>query len=261
MKERFEPISFPSMELLGVRIHVVNRKGLLASITQAVETGRGGNISHVNINAMNIAFKDPEFRAILNASDLVFVDGFGVTLGAALAGLKVGERLTYMDWMDDLFRLCAERQWPIFALGDTNEVGEAFERQLAHRHPDCPLAGKHHGFFEKTGPESDAVVETINNSGAAVLLVGMSMPVQEKWLWANREVLAPPVRLTAGAFYRFYTGYIPRGPRWMTQHGLEWLCRLTIEPRTLWRRYLLGNPLFLIRVAMNRLALGGRPRT
>lgn len=243
----------PWVELLGVRVDVVGKQGLLTHIARAVETGRGSLIANVNIHAMNLAFVDSGFRTILNSSDLVFVDGYGVILGARLAGLRLGERLTFMDWMDDLFRLCALRQWPVFALGDTEEVGAAFERRLAERHPGCPFAGHHHGFFDTHGSEGDAVVSKINASGAAVLLVGMGMPVQEKWLWANRDSLTVPVRLTSGAFYRFYTGITPRGPERMTQHGLEWLHRLSLEPKTLWRRYLVGNPLFLMRVGLERL--------
>ena len=76
----------------------------------------------------------------------------------------------------------------------------------------------------------------------------MSMPIQEKWIWANRERLAPPVRLALGGLARIMTGHIRRGPRWMTDHGLEWLYRLGVQPRYTWRRYLLGNPLFLLRI-------------
>ncbi len=250
---------YPAVEILGVRIHIINRADLLSAIARAVTTGRGGTINNVNVHAINMAYRDPEFRAILNACDLVFVDGFGVQLGACIAGVQRGERLTPADWADDLFRLGAERKWPIFWLGDTDEVGADFVRELARRHPDCPLAGYHHGFFVKNGPESDAVVETINASGAQILLVGMSMPIQEKWVWANRQRLRPPVRLALGGLARIYTGHIKRGPRWMTQYGLEWLYRLAVQPRYTWRRYLLGNPLFLWRVLLSRLRLGGRP--
>jgi N-acetylglucosaminyldiphosphoundecaprenol N-acetyl-beta-D-mannosaminyltransferase len=255
MKESIDggPLPFPRIELLGIQVDVVDRAGLLHAIALAVKVGKGGTILNANAHAMNLAVGDPEFRAILNGSDLLFVDGFGVVLGARLAGLKVGERLTFMDWMDDLFVICSKNGWPIFALGDTDEVGAAFEKRLKQRHPDCPFAGRHHGLFQKEGRESDAVVEEINRSGALILLTGMSMPIQEKWLWRNRDVLAPPVRLASGAFFRFYTGYLQRGPRFMTQNGLEWLFRLATQPGQLWRRYLLGNPLFIGRVIIDRL--------
>ena len=249
----------PAVEMLGVKIHVVNRAGLFDAISRAVETGRGGIINNVNIHAMNLAYRDADFRAILNASDLVFRDGAGILVGAAIAGVKVGERLAYGDWVDDLFDLCAARDWPVFHLGDIEQVGEDFRRELARKHPSCRLVGCHHGFFQKTGPQSDAVVDAINASGAKILLVGMSMPIQEKWVWAHRDRLQPPVILAVGGLARLYTGHIKRGPPWMTRNGLEWLYRLAMQPGYTWKRYLIGNPLFLWRVFLSRFGFGAPP--
>lgn len=252
------PSPFREIHMLSVRIHLVDRGDLLNTIATAAETGQGCTIANVNVHAMNIACADPEFHTILNGSDLVFVDGFGVVLGAKLTGTPIGERLTPADWIDDLFRLCTEKNWPVFLLGDTDEVGADFERELRRKHPGCPFAGRHHGFFNKTGAESDAVVNLINASSAKILMVGMSMPIQEKWIWANREKLHALVRIAVGGMARIYTGHIRRGPPWMTQYGLEWLYRMTMQPRYTWRRYLIGNPLFLARVILSRLGIKGR---
>jgi N-acetylglucosaminyldiphosphoundecaprenol N-acetyl-beta-D-mannosaminyltransferase len=242
-------------KLMGVRVDAVRRAELLARIVSAVELGSGGMISNVNVHALNIAWTDAEFRSILNHSDLVFVDGFGAQLGARLSRIPIGERLTPADWIDELFDICAQRGWSIFWLGDTEQVGMDFERELAGRHPTCLLAGRHHGFFEKTGAENDAVINVINQSGAKIVLVGMGMPLQEKWISANRHRLLAPVHLSVGGLARIYTGVIPRGPRWMTDNGLEWLFRLAMQPRHTWRRYVIGNPLFLTRLALIRMAI------
>ena len=242
----------PAVELMGMHIHVIERQGLLAHIKAAVESGQSGFINSVNIHAMNLAWEDTEFRNILNQSDLLFVDGYGVILGAKIAGLSLGERLTFDDWMDDLYALCVAQDWSLFWLGDTEEVGEAFESRLRERYPSLRFAGRHSGFFSVEGAENEAVVAKVNASGADILLVGMGMPRQEKWIWANRDRLKPAVTIASGGYARIATGFIPRGPRWMTQNGLEWLYRLCVQPGHTWRRYLLGNPLFLIRVALWR---------
>ncbi len=244
---------FPVVNLAEVRIHRVNRAEVFSQILEAVEHGHGGNINNVNVHAMNTTWQDPEFRHIVNNADLVFVDGFGVQLGARLAGLSLGERLTPADWIDDLLSICSERGWPIFWLGDTEEVGEEFEQRLRQKHPELIFAGRHHGFFAKDGAENQAVVDLINASGARILLVGMSMPIQEKWIWANRDRLQPPVRLALGGLARIVTGHIRRGPPWLTQNGLEWLYRLAVQPSYTWRRYLIGNPFFLLRILGWRL--------
>ena len=235
-------------QLMGVRIDQVERAELLSHLESALETGVGGSVNNVNIHAMNTAWRDPLFRHILNAADMVFVDGAGVKLGARLAGVPVGARLTPADWIDDLLQICVRRGWSIYWLGDTDEVGEALLLLLRQRYPELAIAGRHHGFFEKQGPESEAVVEKINASGARLLMVGMSMPIQEKWIWANRHRLQAPVHLALGGLARILTGHIRRGPRWMTDNGLEWAYRLCMQPGYTWRRYLIGNPLFLIRV-------------
>lgn len=245
----------PVGKLLGVRVDAVYRADLMDRITHAAETGNGGLITNVNVHAMNIAWKDREFRSILNGSDLVFVDGAGVRLAAQLSSVQVGERLTAADWIDEVFEICAQREWPIFWLGDTDKVGAEFESELARRQPKCPFAGRHHGFFAKSGAENDAVVDLINRSGARILLVGMSMPLQEKWIWANRHRLQVPVMLTVGGLARVYIGDIRRGPRWMTDNGLEWLFRLVMQPQYTWRRYVIGNPLFMLRVILVRMGI------
>ena len=238
----------PVIVLNDIKIHNLSLMGFFDHIQTAIETGRNGMINNVNIHAMNIAWGDPDFRHILNHSGLVFLDGAGVKLGASLVGKKLGERMTMADWGWELFARCEKNGWPVFWLGDTDEIGEAYESLLRAKYPKLIFAGRHHGFFAKEGAESEAVVSLINSSGAKVLLVGMSMPIQEKWIWANRERLDPPVTLAVGAVARFMTGVIRRAPQWMTRNGLEWLHRLAVQPSHTWRRYVIGNPLFLARV-------------
>lgn len=242
----------PTRKLLGVRYHIINRASLYAHLFSSLDTATCGNIFNVNIHAMNIAYEDKEFHHVLNQGDLVFVDGFGVVLGAKMLGQPAGERLTMMDWMDGLLAQSAIERWPVFLLGDTDEQGEAFRKKLALNHPHCLFAGHHHGFFDKNGSENELVIEKINNSGAKILLVGMSMPIQEKWIWANQDKLKPILRIATGAFHRVYSGSIVRGPKWMTDHGFEWLCRMYAQPTT-WKRYTVGNPLFLSRVGKELL--------
>ncbi len=241
--------------LLGVRIHRVNREELLAFILHRLAEEQGALIANVNVHAMNLAWKDTRYRQILNTADRVFVDGAGVLLGAQIAGVTLSERMTPADWIDTLLELCAARQWGVFWLGDTDEVGAEFERRLREKHPRCPFAGRHHGFFDHFGAEGEAIATSIGHSGARLLLVGMSMPLQEKWVARHQPTLGPVVCLAVGGLARIYTGGIRRGPRWMTDHGLEWLYRLAMQPRYTWRRYLLGNPAFILRVVLNRLGL------
>jgi len=244
--------SLDTAELIGVRYHLVNHEQLLTYIEECGVSKQITNIFNVNIHAMNLAYERPKFKTIINQSDMVFVDGYGVKLGAKLAGKPTGQRLTPMDWIDDLFALCSKHQWKIFLLGDVDEALEEFAAKLHEKHPQCQLAGYHHGFFDRNGAENTEVINQINQSGAEVLLVGMSMPIQEQWVWDNKDKLTPYIRITTGAMHRVYTGDISRAPKWVTDNGFEWLYRFFMEPKKTWRRYILGNPLFLLRVLKQR---------
>jgi N-acetylglucosaminyldiphosphoundecaprenol N-acetyl-beta-D-mannosaminyltransferase len=99
------------------------------------------------------------------------------------------------------------------------------------------------------------VVAAINASGASVLLVAFGAPRQDLWLADLHDRLRPAVRMGVGGLFDFYSGRIPRAPIWLRELGLEWVYRLLQEPGRMWRRYVVGNPLFLARVL--REALGG----
>jgi N-acetylglucosaminyldiphosphoundecaprenol N-acetyl-beta-D-mannosaminyltransferase len=118
----------------------------------------------------------------------------------------------------------------------------------------------HHGYFDKE-TQSPPVIDVVNRSGATVLLVGFGMPRQEIWITRHREQLKPLLVFSAGAAIDYAAGKVARGPRWLTQTGFEWLARLLIEPRRLWRRYLIGLPEFAMLVLRQRIAGGASLRT
>src|SRR5205823_1182075 len=108
---------------------------------------------------------------------------------------------------------------------------------LRVRFPGLRISGCADGFDLHAG-----LVDEINAAKPDIVLVGMGTPRQELWITAHRHAIQAPVVWAVGALFGFVTGQIPRGPHWMTSHGLEWLCRLAVEPRKLWRRYVVGNP-------------------
>ena len=112
------------------------------------------------------------------------------------------------------------------------------------------IAGFHDGYF--TEQQESSIIEMINHSGAAILLVGFGVPKQELWLALNREQLNPSVCMGIGGLFDYYSGRIPRAPVWMREIGLEWSWRLMQEPSRMWKRYIIGNPLFLYRVWLQR---------
>ena len=249
----------PCVNLLGVTIDPLPLQDLLGRMEQALRENQRLLIANVNTHALNLAAEHPDFRTLLNRADIVFCDGIGVRLGAWLTGQRLPHRYTPPDWIDELCRRCRDGGHSLFFLGAKPGVAERAARILAARWPGLTIAGAQHGYFDKTpgSAENDQMVAQINAARPQVLLVGFGMPLQEEWLDANWSGLDVNVALTVGALFDYVAGEVPRPPRWMTDHGLEWLGRLLIEPGRLWRRYLVGNPLFLWR-ALGQRALGQR---
>lgn len=245
------------IEILGVRIDPFTVDDLYSAIGDIVDLKQKEIIANVNAQAMNLSYKLPWFRTFLNESKYVFCDGFGVILGARLLGHHLPERVTYADWIWELASVAETSGWTIYFLGAKEGVAEKAAENLMDRYPDLNIIGCHHGYFDKrpNSSENASVLEQINSSEPNILIVGFGMPRQELWLSENWQNVNANVALTGGAVFDYASGELKRGPDWMTQRGLEWFARLIIEPKRLWRRYIIGNPLFIWRILKSRLGL------
>lgn len=241
------------VNILGVQVDVIDRPQLLTEIDRLAAARRPALVNNVNVHACNLAFSDPEFREILNASEVVFCDGFGVKLGAAMLGKKLGTRMTPPDWIDDLFRLCTERRYLLYFVGDTSQVVQQFVRAVKQRHPAIRIAGSHDGFFSIGDDADSRLIGEMNRLKPDLILTGMGMPLQEKWAWAAKQRIGKGVIIATGALFRWYTGVETRAPRWITQNGFEWLARLLRSPRRHFKRYVIGLPLFVVRILKQRV--------
>ena len=228
---------------------------LHTDIERLVRGGRRGLVLNVNAHCLNLCYEDPRLRDFLNGAEAVLCDGAGVMLAARILGERIPQRITYADWIWQLADLASARGFSLYFLGARPDVAREAARRLRERYPDLEIVGVRHGYFDHSAgaAENEAVVEEINASAPDILLVGLGMPLQERWLMENIERLDAGVVLTGGAVFDYVSGRLRRGPRFLTDSGFEWLARLLVEPRRLWRRYLLGNPLFLLRVLRQRL--------
>ena len=240
-------------------VDLITKEELLDTVFAAAAKKQWFIATYANVHTANLASRLPEFRSFLwNRANVVFCDGFGLLLGAKVLGqtMRPDQRMTAPDFFETMALGCEERGLSMYLLAGEAGVTDRAIARLAEVAPRLQVSG-HHGFFQKTGPENEAVLNDIIGKRPDILCIGFGSPLQEKWIADNQARLGDLVCLPLGAWLDFYTGTTWRGPRWLTDHGFEWLCRLYSEPRRLWQRYLIGNPQFVFRVCCARISAEG----
>lgn len=239
----------PVIEILSVPVARLDRDAALGEVERLYEAGDPAIVAYANAHALNLATSDPAYREVLRACDLVLGDGSGLAIAARLRGLRFPANLNGTDFNPMILELAARKGWTVFLLGGRPGVAERAAAQLRARIPGLEVVGARDGYSSDDG----AVVEDVRGSDAGLLMVAMGNPKQEKWLHANLAATGARLGVGVGAFFDFTAGEVPRAPRWMRRTGIEWLWRLGREPARMWRRYLLGNPLFLWRAVRERV--------
>ncbi len=242
--------------LLGVSVDRLTRERVLAEL-DAWDYTQPRMLAYVNAHTLNLAVGDDALRAALNRSDLVLNDGIGLSLAARMQGTRFPENLNGSDFTVRLLRFAAARGWHVFLLGGEPGVAEAAARHLSEAVEGLTVAGTCHGF---TGESDELLVQRIKDAGAALLIVAFGSPRQEVWLDHNLSATGAHLGVGVGAFLDFSAGKVRRAPRWMNALGIEWCFRLVQEPGRLWRRYVIGNPLFLLRAWRDRRRPGAARR-
>ena len=242
------------INLLGVKVDPLSLSELLETIQNCINGDKKVFISYANIHALNIAYSNRWFRDFLNQSYITFCDGNGLRLAAWLTRQYLPHRFTPPDFIENIAEQAQLLNWKIFLLGARPDVAQQAAGKLIEKFPGIHVE-THHGYFNKTkdSEENMQVIAQINQFLPQILIIGFGMPIQEKWILENFADLQINIAFPAGAMLDYLGGEVRRAPRWMTDNGLEWLGRLMIEPGRLWRRYLLGNPLFLWRIFIHHM--------
>ncbi len=246
----------PKRNILGVHLDVIDKSGLHQAIGASIAGGGKDVYAYANIHAINLAQQLPRFKTFLNSAHIVYCDGEGVRLGARVLGFTLPPRVVLTYWAWDLCTFCLDRGYSMFFLGAQDPVIHLAVEHATRRFPQLKIKGWHHGYFDRQGTENDIVVQQINDAAPDILFVGLGMPVQEDWIEANRSRLNVRAILPAGSLFDYMSGTKRIAPEWMANHGLEWVYRLIQEPGRLWKRYLIGNPLFFLKVLFQ--AIRGR---
>jgi len=246
-----ESIKAPdTVEVLGIPVNRFDRSSLTQLLGHMPSGRKKGWLSYVNVHAVNLAQELPWFKEFLKDSLVTYCDGEGVRLGSRIIGNPLPERIAMTDWIYDVCAVAERQEWRLYLLGSTDTVLEKTTVALRKKYAGLHIAGCHNGYF---APEDNKnIVSAINRTRPHVLIVGMGMPKQERWILDNIDSLDVPLVMNAGACFDYVAGEKRRCPGWMGRWGFEWLFRFAVEPRRLWRRYLIGNTLYLTRIVKQR---------
>ena len=258
MNIRPAPPPAPPLEtrdILGVEVAFETQREAIARLQRAIAADDFTPIGFLNAHVANIACADPEFRRTLDGF-LILADGVGVDMAAKLLhGESFPANLNGTDFAPAFLR-ATRSGLRVGLLGARRENVEAAARRLAHIAPGHDYIVFGDGFFS---PDEEAqILARLKELRPDVLLVAMGVPRQEQWIAQNLTPDHCIVAMGVGALFDFLSGAVPRAPHWMRRLRLEWVFRLSLEPARMWRRYVVGNPLFLARVVIGKLSGQGQ---
>jgi N-acetylglucosaminyldiphosphoundecaprenol N-acetyl-beta-D-mannosaminyltransferase len=247
-------------ELLGLRLQVLTPDDILGITLQAIKGSKRYIIANHNLHSLYIYHHDLKTKNFFDRADYIHIDGMGIVALGRILGipLRRKHRATYIDLLPHIFAAAIREGWRIFYLGSKQGVAESAAMKLREKYPGLQMRARHGHFdAEKSSPENDQVMAEIKAYEPHILMVGMGMPRQERWLTDNWGSLACNAAFCCGAALDYVAGEIPTPPRWIGQLGFEWLYRLICEPRRLWRRYLV-EPWFVLTIMSQHYLRGTR---
>lgn len=235
------------LDILYVEISKVDYSDIQISIKNTFLEGKQIVITGANVNTINLALENLKFREVLSNFNLLHPDGIGVFLASKFLYGKNGfsKRITGSDFYIELIKESLKNNWSFFFFGDTDETLS----KISKANPDLYVKGFCNGF----NFNNDKLIKDINTAKPDILIVGLGSPKQEDWIVTNRDNVNAKVIVAVGDGIKVFAGTKKRGTKLVRILGLEWFVRLINEPKRLWKRYIIGIPLFILRVLKYKL--------
>jgi len=225
-----------------LKIDCVSYSSLLDYISDAIINSQKRNITYCNANTINELYKNKDMISRLNDFDLIHPDGIGIYFASKILfgneGLK--ERITGSDFYPLLAAESAKYYRKVFFFGHDDETLSKIEKA----YPGLNICAYHKGY----NFDNDELINKINLHNPDILIVGLGSPKQENWIFDNKDKLNYRVCLAVGDGIKVFSKTKARGPEILRKIGLEWLFRFITNPIKYWKRYIIGNPLFLYRI-------------
>lgn len=239
------------VSILGVRVNNLTMDEAIENIVLRLNHPGQSQFCFVNADCANITYRDHQYLQVLNQSWLTFADGIGMKIAGKLLAREIKQNVNGTDLFP---RLCSAIEGTgkrLFLLGAKPGVADLVRDWIAEHYPRVTVCGDRHGYFNSE--EESKVIDEIARSRADILLVAFGAPRQDVWISEHLEKTGAKVAMGVGGLFDFYSGQMPRAPQWMREIGLEWVFRFYQEPRRMWKRYFVGNAVFLFRVIKEKV--------
>lgn len=233
-----------SDRIFGLDLVRDNLDDAARKIIDLSKRGSRSTVFFINAHCINTVLSDKEYNDALQSADMLLPDGSGLRLAAKLANRTVPHNLNGTDLFPEICKKAAKAGQKIYLLGGKPGVADECVSRMEAKYGEGLFAGCQDGYFDHE--KTDDVIAAINASGASILLVGFGVPLQEKWVKAQREKINAPTVMAVGGLFDYYSGNIPRAPEMVRKLGCEWIWRLAQEPRRLAGRYIMGNAKFVM---------------
>ena len=246
-----------SYRVLGVRVDAVQIPEAVGRMEEWIAQRESCRyIAVTGMHGVTEAQHDAKFKTILNSAGLVVPDGMPLVWIGRRHGFDMRRRVYGPELMATFCEQTAIKGYRHFFYGGAPGVAEDLASRFVSRFSGVVVAGTYSPPFRTLTPEEDCeIIHAIEGAQADIVWVGLSTPKQERWMFEHRDQLNVPVLVGVGAAFDFHTGRIAQAPAWMGDHGLEWLFRLSVEPRRLWHRYLVYGAEFAALALLELLGL------
>lgn len=245
------------VRILDIRIDNLTMSESIEIMLNRMDGDRPGQVCFVNADCANIAFRDEEYRRVLNSADLTLADGIGLKIAGKFLGRDIKQNVNGTDLFPRLCEALSGTGKGLYLFGARPGVAEAVRAWVNEHYPGTIVSGCHHGFYP---PEQEPeVLAGVRASGASIMLVALGAPRQDKWISTRLQQTGVKIAIGVGGQFDFYSGNVRRAPLWMREIGFEWLYRVIQEPGRMWKRYFIGNAVFLWRVLREKRRSEGKP--
>lgn len=233
----------PRITILNTTIDVLNVQETIDLVKEYVKQKEPLHLMGVNADKINELNEDERLKQIVNSCGIINADGASVIKASRYLGKPLPERVAGIDLMQSLVKLCEEKSYSVYLLGAKQEVVEKTGEVLKEQHPKLNLVGIHNGYFKE--PEWPAISEELKKLDPDFVFVGITSPMKEYLIEFLQDDGNRSVFMGVGGSFDVISGAIPRAPKWMQKSGLEWLFRVIQEPKRLFKRYFVGNWIFI----------------